>query len=108
MTVVPTFSYPLRIDPTTGTFAEVEQDSVDDVAGCVEAVLRTRVGERDELPGFGTPDLAFRELPLDLDELADMVSLWEPRAELLIEEAPQVLYDITTRLQITVSTGGGE
>lgn len=106
MANVPQLSYPLRIDPSTGTFAEVEQDSVDDVAGCVEAVLRTRVGERDELPGFGTPDLAFHELPLDMGELLLQVAEWEPRADLLIEEAPQVLYDMTTRLQITVGTEG--
>jgi phage baseplate assembly protein W len=104
---VPQLAYPLRIDPASGTFAVVEQDSVDDVAGCVEVVLRTRVGDRDELPEFGIPDLTFLELPLDLDDLVDMVSLWEPRAELLIEEAPQVLNDLTTRLQITVGVGEG-
>jgi phage baseplate assembly protein W len=106
MTVVPQLSLPLRIDPATGTYAEVEQDSVDDVAGCVEAVLLTRIGERDELPEFGTPDLAFLELPLDLGALVRLVEQWEPRAELLVEEAPHVLTDITTRLQITVGTEG--
>lgn len=102
MADVPHFALPFRYEQ--GRPVVVEQDSVDDVAACVEAVLRTRPGEREESPDFGSPDLAFRQRPLDLDEVVGAVSRWEPRARLLAQEDPERLDEAVARVQITVRT----
>jgi phage baseplate assembly protein W len=103
MADTPHFTLPFRIDPHTGHPAEVEQDSLDDIAHCVEAVLRTRPGERDENPDFGSPELAFRSVPVHTADIQDAVEQWEPRASILIEEAPTRFGELLERLQITVS-----
>lgn len=102
---VPHFDLPFRWD-STGHVAVVEQDSVDDVANCVEAVVRTRVGERDEHPNFGSPERLFGELPVTTEELRAAIERWEPRAGLLIEAAPDRLDDLLTRVRIRVRTEG--
>ena len=62
------------------------QDSIADVAACVEAVVRTMQGERDALPTFGRPALLF-----DSDQEAVKSSLQqaiddaEPRVQALID-----------------------
>lgn len=63
----------------------VEQDSIDEVAACVYAVLATKRGERDEEPSFGIEDQAFRQGGADLDEIHSAVESWEPRADILTE-----------------------
>lgn len=103
MTDVPHFVLPFRIDPHTAAAATVEQDSLDDIAHCVEAVLRTRPGERDENPDFGSPELTFRSVPVHTADIQDAVEQWEPRASILIEEAPTRFGELLERLQITVS-----
>jgi phage baseplate assembly protein W len=105
MADVPHLDIPLRFDGT-GHLAVVEQDTVDDIAACVEAVLRTRPGERSELPNFGTSAILFTELPVDRETLVAQIKQWEPRAGLLIEENPDLLNDTLARLRITVAAGG--
>ena len=102
MADTPHFAIPFRWDARTGHAAEVEQDSIDDIAACVEAVLRTRRGERDDSPAFGSPELVFRPVPVAFGDLVEAVLQWEPRADLLVEEAPDVLDRTLTRLRITV------
>lgn len=81
---VPHFSLPFRF--TNGQAAVNEQDTIDDIADCVEAVLRTPVGSRPEHPLFGIPDQVFQQRPLDVDDIARRVEAWEPRAKVLLEE----------------------
>jgi phage baseplate assembly protein W len=101
---IPHFAFPARFD-ASGHLATVEQDSLDDVAACVEATLRTRVGERVELPQFGVFDLAFRQQPVPLEQLVAQVVAWEPRAQRLATDQPERVGEIAARvLQITVST----
>lgn len=82
MADIPHFKYPFQIDGTK--VAEVEQDSMADVAGCVEVILRTPHGHRDYLPEFGTPDPTFTA-PFDPERLRRAVNDWEPRAEVTVE-----------------------
>lgn len=98
----PHFALPFRF--VNGHAAEVEQDTVEDIAACVEAVLRTRPGERDELPEFGTPDLTFTQRPVDTDALLDAVEEWEPRARLLVEERPDLFDETVARVRVAVDT----
>jgi phage baseplate assembly protein W len=103
---VPHLSLPLRVDSATGHLAEVEQDSVDDVAACAEAVLRTRPGERDEHPHFGSPELVFAQMPVSTEGLVAAVETWEPRARVLVEENPDLADELLTRLRVRVGTEG--
>lgn len=106
MTVrVPQFDLPFRLDEN-GQAAVVEQDSIDDIANCVEAILRTRIGDRSSHPRFGTPDVAFTELPLPLDALVSQIRQWEPRVDLLLEQAPDRFDEtlVTVGVQVTRET----
>lgn len=66
--------------------ASNDQDSVADVAACVEAIVRTMQGERDALPTFGRPALLF-----DTDEdaattdLQQAIDAHEERVQALVE-----------------------
>lgn len=64
----------------------VEQDSVEEIAQCVFAVLATEEGSRNEEPEFGISDPTFRQLGADLEALQGAVERWEPRADLLLED----------------------
>src|SRR3954454_10550090 len=79
----PHFQMPFRFVPVKGVpeTAVYDQDGVDEIATCVEVIIRTPIGFRDELPEFGTPgDVVFMQTPLDLEAAKGAVSRWEPRA----------------------------
>lgn len=100
MTDVPQFDLPFRFDD--GREVVVEQDSLDDIANSVEALLRTRVGDRDGLPRFGTPDLVFAEQPILEEPLIAQIRAWEPRVDVLIQQDRDRFDETLVRLQITV------
>jgi hypothetical protein len=87
VTDVPHFSLPFRFAPVA---AVSEQDSLDEVADCVYAVLICPVGFRVELPAFGLPDPTFSSPGPDLDVIREAVETWEPRAGLVLSEYPDV------------------
>lgn len=98
----PTLAYPFEILPS-GKFREVEQRSLDDIAGCVEVILRYRVGERVEVPEFGIPELAFRESVEEVSGIIrESVLRWEPDADLLIEERPDLWDRMVQNYMVTV------
>lgn len=103
MAEIPHFGLPFRID-AGGHAAVNEQDTVEDVAACVEAALRTEPGERDGAPAFGVPEQTFNQLPLDLDAITDVVTASEPRARVLAQDAPEALDEAIRRVRMTVST----
>lgn len=102
MTDIPHFKMPFQFDGARA--AEVEQDTIEDVAGCVEVVLRTPRGHRDELPEFGTPDPTFTSPP-DIDSLRSAVAEWEPRAEATVEGDTDAFEMGVRRIRMTVQTG---
>ena len=77
---IPKLAVPLEVG-TDGRFKTVEQDSVDEVAGCAYAVIATELGSRPEQITFGVEDPTFDQFPLDLSEWAAALEEWEPRAE---------------------------
>jgi phage baseplate assembly protein W len=96
------FGLPFRYED--GRAAVNEQGSPEDIAACVEAVLRTEPGERIERPDFGLPDPTFSSLPLDLGDLIAAVSRWEPRARVLAEQYPDLLDEAVARVRLTLRT----
>ena len=75
-----------------------EQDSDEDVMGCVEVLLSTFTGERIEAPDYGIDDQAFRENSADVGHIASKISLWEPRADIEIE--PERIQDLVQTVRL--------
>jgi hypothetical protein len=100
MTDVPHFAFPFQFNG--GSFAEIEQDSMEDLAACVEVAILTQQGWRKEIPTFGVNDPTFEIQPLDLDKLTEEIVAHEPRAAFLFEQHPdklnQLIADVTLKL----------
>lgn len=100
MTEQPHFDLPFRFG---GPQAAVnEQDSIEEVASCVNAILLCPLGYRPELPEFGIEDPAFAQMPLDRDGIRRQVELWEPRASVALEEQQVPNDETATQLRAVV------
>lgn len=102
---LPHFAFPFRwIAQPDGSVAAaaVEQDSVDEVAMCVEILLRTPLGFRadDGMPDFGTPEILFDLAPLNLDQLKESLAEWEPRAAARFAEYGDVVDETIRNVRI--------
>lgn len=113
MADVPHFALPLRFVAGAGktdalAAVTVEQDSLDDVAACVECVIRYRPGERLDNPAFGIDDPVF-VTTLDTEAMLAAISDQEPRAEVAIEDGwvPEEML-ARLRVEIRYEEGGGE
>lgn len=90
-TELPHFTLPFRWDigPSGTSAAVAEQESVQEIASCCEAIIRTVQGQRTTLPAFGRPELEFNTSPAWVRSvLAAALLEWEPRVESLIGAAP--------------------
>lgn len=66
--------------------AVAEQDTFEDIANCVEAIIRTPLGFRDDNLTFGMPGFELMTQPVMSQIITDIVSSQEPRAEIFMEE----------------------
>lgn len=82
----PKLAVPLRMG--SAGLARVEQDTSDEIAACVYALMATERGARLEEADYGVADPTFDPLPLDLGEALAQISIYEPRAE--VETAQDV------------------
>jgi hypothetical protein len=98
---VPHFALPFRFQNPAA--AVTEQDSLDEIADCVLAVLVTEQGFRVELPAFGIPDPTFAMGAVDLDELRTAVLTWEPRAATVWSQQPDVIDELLQHVGVEVS-----
>jgi phage baseplate assembly protein W len=83
--IVPHLAWPLRILPD-GTFATVEQDTLDDVRQCIRVLLHTPRGARPLAPEVGVDDLAFSGV--DAPDLEQALMAAEPRAVVTVTTLP--------------------
>lgn len=97
----PRLTWPLQFDSRTGHLKTAEHGSVDDLMSQVEAVLRTRIGDRIERPEFGSLELRGQQLPVDTETLVAHVERWVPGARLLVEQDPDRFDELVARLKIT-------
>lgn len=81
---IPKLRVPLRLE--NGRLALVEQDSQDNVAACVYAILSYERGSRLEDADFGVEDPTFGTMPIDVDEWLEQIARHEPRAEISTEQ----------------------
>lgn len=100
-----TLTFPLTITPT-GQLHAVDQDTPQDIASCVGAIMRTPPGWRLDTPDFGQPaGLLFQQNGVSPQAVADAINEWEPRADGTIV-AQAVTEQGTQNVQIN-PTGSG-
>lgn len=97
---VPHFALPFRF--TSPHAAVVEQDSIDEIADCVLAVMLCPYGYRVELPEFGLPDPVFSTPHVDVVQMRQAVELWEPRAALVLQEHPDLADALISHVETLV------
>jgi hypothetical protein len=98
---VPHFNLPFQLGASGA--AVVEQDSIDDIAVCVVAILSTHIGWRAEVPTFGMPDLALRRQPIGAEDIHTLVSGQEQRALLVVDEHPDQVDSLIDHINVGVS-----
>lgn len=103
--VTPKLAVPFRLTNDGKRAQVIEQDSLEEVTQCVEAILKTPIGSRLENPDFGISDQTFQEGGADLDDLALSIIQWEPRADVVLERTPEVLETWVDNVNISVGRG---
>lgn len=100
MTDIPHFDYPFRLNRNRAQV--VEQDSPEDVMNCVQAILKTPIGFRIELPGFGVTEQSLREGGADTSLIRSALDTWEPRARYSLDAADIV--DLVQQVNVNVES----
>jgi phage baseplate assembly protein W len=106
MADVPHFDLPFRFG-SDGHAAVVEQDTFEEIRNCVVAIVRTVVGQREEMPEFGVPDLTFELQPLHIEKITEAILRDEPRASVLLEQHPDLIEKTIADISVQVSQAGG-
>lgn len=97
----PHFALPFRLGANGAVVNE--QDTIDDIATCVVAIMSTHIGWRDEVPTFGIPDLSFRRIPIGASDIFDLIGSQEPRAIMVVEERPSSADTLLDTITVGVS-----
>lgn len=92
---------PLALNPVTGRLATVPQDSDDDIAQQIEAVVRHRLGRRTDVPEMGVPDPTFKELPLSDDMVAmrEVIDRHVPTASVLLSGGDALIEELVAEIR---------
>jgi hypothetical protein len=101
VTPIPHPTIPVQIT-ASGGLATVDQGSPEEIAQCVEAIVRTPLNWRDDLPELGLPDQTFRMGGADPAVVSRALDTYEPRAEHLVTEAPDLLDAALSIVQVTL------
>jgi phage baseplate assembly protein W len=101
MAELPHFDLPFRF--ASPQAAVVEQDSIEEIAECVLAILLCPLGYRVELPEFGIEDPTFSTPRVDQGAIRKTIEAWEPRAQLLLTQETDALDQLIQRVQVLVS-----
>lgn len=100
--IIPHFDLPFRITLNHHA-AVVQQDTVEDVTNCVNAILRTTRGTRYYVPLFGIDDPTFQIAPIDLVAIENQVAESEPRAHMILDQLIEtVAAYVEDRIQVGV------
>ena len=99
--LIPHFQLPLRLLPT-GSFAVVDQGTVEEIAQNVATILATPLGSRIEVPDFGIPDPTF--VGASSAAVLAAVNEWEPRTQgILTVDVLQAVDATETLAAVTVA-----
>ena len=102
----PKLSYPFRFNAAGSQAIVVEQNSQDEIIDCVEVLLSTELGERQEVPDYGVPDQTFRQGGASTEAIEEAIRTWEPRADVDIERTDTDLDDLVDRLRLGIKRRG--
>jgi len=92
-------AFPLKL--SGGVFQTVPRGSVQEIEGCVEAILRTPLGWVESLPTMGVRDPTHTRP--DIETLRAVVERHEPRARLLGDvQFEGVLARIRANVEVTL------
>lgn len=100
MPVVPKLAVPIRTD-SSGALAVVEQDSVEEIAASVYALISTERGSRLGDPDYGVEDASFEVFPPDdaIDEWLTQIARYEPRARVrTVAELEDLVAHVSVRV----------
>lgn len=106
MTQLPHFAAPFAFGPD-GAVNVVEQDSPEEIAGCVFNIASCPAGFLPHDPGFGIEDLSFSTAPVDTVSLVDAIGTQEPRASVTASEAGGSLDTSLREIVLRVASKGG-
>lgn len=98
---IPHFAYPFRLRGN-GSVRTVEQDTIDEIAQCVEILLLTERGTRPEVPAYGIESLPF-EVEFNHAAILAQIVRWEPRAKVLLESSVDAEDELVRRLRAITS-----
>lgn len=106
MADIPHIRMPMRWERSEGRvrIAEVEQDTPDEIAGCVEAIVRTPYGHRDEREDFGINPVLFQQ-GIDSEAMSRAINRQEPRSDAYVESDVDPMDIALRRIDISVSNG---
>lgn len=106
-TTIPIFARPFRLDPWSGEFFTLEQDTEEEVTQAIAVLLETPVGSRIEMMTYGVPDLLFKT-EIDRSAIAAAIAEHEPRATALVTDEVDTLDQLirNVRVQMTEANRG--
>jgi len=98
---LPHLALPFRF--VNGAAATVEQDTPDEIAQCVEVLLRTVTGQRIEVPGFGIADPLFtQESSRSTPNVLAQIKTWEPRARSAVSDRVESRDELVRNIKVTL------
>lgn len=80
---IPHLAFPIRF--VNGAYATDQQSTQSEAVTCVRNICAFEIGTRMERPDFGIPDSTLETMPIDVNEIAKSVDLWEPRVTAELE-----------------------
>lgn len=101
---VPHLSLPLRL--IGQGLATVDQDTVEELANNVRAIVSFGRGERLDDESFGIEPIVFGSVPLNLNDIEATIATYEPRATVSVTENFDVSDPTADRVSIEVSMPG--
>lgn len=101
--MVPHFLFPFKLNGNA--FAVIEQDTQQEVQQCVVILLLTPTGSRLVSPDYGTPEILYSQLPVNIPAILAKLSDWEPRASVALAQTLNTVNAMISYIRVNV-TGG--
>lgn len=95
-------AFPFRRNTAGTDVIYNDKDTIEEDMDCVEVLLRTPLGSREELPAYGVRPQEFTMGGASIPEIRAAIDLWEPDADVAIEREPELLDALLDRLRIIV------